>query len=125
MPNTPSAPNERSALAVVLVLIAGLWTAAALHARREAPAAPLARDGPLYRVPINTADAPTLQLLPHVGPRRADAVIAARRTAPFAGVGDLQRVHGIGDVVARRIAPHVRFDGPRPGTQPADTQPLQ
>jgi DNA uptake protein ComE-like DNA-binding protein len=117
MPNTPSAANDRPALAVALALIAGLWAAAAAHTAGEPQGPPFAAGQPLYRVPVNTAHAPTLQLLPQVGPSRAQAIIAARRTAPFVRPAGLKRVHGIGEIVAGRIAPHVRFERPSPARQ--------
>lgn len=77
-----------------------------------------------WRVPINTANAPTLQLLPQVGPSRADAILEARRQGgPFHSPPDLQRVSGIAAKRAAAIAPYVRFDPPAPSAQPSPASP--
>ncbi len=73
----------------------------------------LPRDGqvtspPVYQIDINTTDHATLQLLPGVGPALADRIIMEREEEPFASVDDLRRVNGIGQVVAGRLANHVR-----------------
>lgn len=47
----------------------------------------------IQRIDINTAAAEELQNLPNIGPALARSIIAAR---PFAEVGDLARVPGIG-----------------------------
>ncbi|MBU6323787.1 MAG: helix-hairpin-helix domain-containing protein [Patescibacteria group bacterium] len=48
-------------------------------------------------VDINTADATTLETLPHIGASLANKIIAYRtQNGPFASIGDLQKVSGIG-----------------------------
>ncbi len=124
MPNTPRAqPDDRPAGAVALVVIATL----ALTATCSTGINPSGGGGgaavgegdaamegtPLFRVPVNEADVPTLALLPDIGPGRAAAMIQTRRGAPFADTADLQRVNGIGPVIAERVTPYVRFDYPQ------------
>lgn len=60
----------------------------------------------------NTATVASLRRCPHLGPVRAQAIVAYRagREAPaFAAPGDLERVKGIGPGTVRRIAPHLSF----------------
>jgi len=61
----------------------------------------------LYGLPLdlNRADAASLEVLPGIGPARAAAIVAAR---PFAQVGELSRVPGIGPGTLARIAPYLR-----------------
>src|SRR4051812_34788455 len=47
-------------------------------------------------VNIQTATAEQLQLLPGIGPSKAEAIIAYRTAHPFARVEDILRVRGIG-----------------------------
>lgn len=56
----------------------------------DAPAVSNRENG---RVDINTASAEALQRLPHIGPERAEAIIAGR---PWASVAELHAVDGIG-----------------------------
>jgi len=63
--------------------------------------------GPL---PVNTCSEDSLTLLPGVGPKLAQRIVASRRTeGPFRAAADLQRVKGIGPVLAGRLAPLVVF----------------
>ena len=58
------------------------------------------------RVDINRADAAELETLPGIGPALAARIIDSRREAgAFAGVGDLQRVSGVGPVLLERLTP--------------------
>lgn len=66
------------------------------------------------RLDLNRANAAALEVLPGVGPRRAQAIVAARGERPFSGVGDLVRVYGIGRGTVERIRPWVEVS-PRSG----------
>lgn len=87
--------------------------AAALK-REQRAQTPLA-DG--ERVDVNHAPADELRRLPGVGPRMAQSIIDERGNAPFREAKDLERIGGVGEVTARRLAPHVRFEpaAPRAG----------
>ena len=61
----------------------------------------------------NRADAATLEVLPGIGATRAKAILDARAQHPFARVGDLGRVPGIGDVTLARIAPYLAVEPER------------
>lgn len=68
-------------------------------------------------IDINHADAEALQILPGIGPKRADAIISEREAnGPFSSLEDLQRVRGIGPRTAERIAPFIRLDPPPAST---------
>jgi competence protein ComEA len=54
---------------------------------------------------INAADAVSLQSLPGIGPSKAAAILADRKTnGPFASCADLQRVRGVGTATVSSIA---------------------
>ena len=72
----------------------------------------------LFGLPLdpNRADAATLETLPGIGPVRAAAIVDERRRRPFARVGDLARVRGIGPHTLARIAPWLALEaGSGPG----------
>jgi competence protein ComEA len=56
---------------------------------------------------VNTASLEELLMLPDVGPVTAQAIIAAR---PFASVGDLDRVKGIGIKRLEKMRPFVKIE---------------
>ena len=62
---------------------------------------------------INRATFDQLTALPGVGPVKARAILAERETGgDFSGPADLQRVHGIGPVLAARMADFISFSSP-------------
>jgi len=62
---------------------------------------------------LNRASADTLEVLPGIGPRRAEAIVRARGGRPFAGPRDLERVHGIGPRTASALEDLVHGGGQR------------
>ena len=58
----------------------------------------------------NRADAATLEVLPGIGATRARAILDARSQRPFASVGELRRVPGIGTTTLARIAPYLAVE---------------
>ncbi len=63
----------------------------------------------------NAADAATLERLPGIGPVLAARIVAERQAGgPYAGWSDLRRVRGIGPVLARKLRPWLTF-GERSG----------
>jgi len=62
------------------------------------------------RIDINRASAAELQVLPSVGPSRAEALVLDRvRNGQFRGLDDLQRVHGFGPETVAGLADYVVF----------------
>ena len=77
--------------------------------RGVAPAAPLVHMVS-WRVDVNRASVAELQVLPGIGPGRAEALVLERiRGGIFAGLEDIGRVRGFGAVALDRLAPHVAF----------------
>lgn len=107
---SPDLPTRRAALLAAAGLL--ILAAAALGLRAASGNHPLPPPAERsHRVPINHADAQTLQLLPQIGPARAQAIILERQQAgPFRNPDDLTRVNGIAEKRAAALAPHVRFD---------------
>jgi competence ComEA-like helix-hairpin-helix protein len=62
-------------------------------------------------IPINTADAKTLELLPGIGPTFAAQIISERDAhGPFHFPEDLLCVSGIGEKKLADILPYIRLD---------------
>lgn len=83
--------------------------------REQRAQTPLA-DG--EQIDVNRAPADELRRLPGVGPSLAEALIEERERAPFSGTADLERVPGVGEVTARRLAPYLRFERGAPRSAP-------
>ena len=64
---------------------------------------------------VNRVSADTLCCLSGVGPVLARRIVEERMKAPFRDAEDLQRVKGIGQAMAARIAPDLIFDDPPEG----------
>lgn len=58
-------------------------------------------------VNVNTATAQELQLLPGIGPAKAELILTYRRSHPFRTVEELVRVKGIGRKMLARLRPHL------------------
>ena len=100
-------------LAPILVLTAGalalsMWTA--LHrtsSPEEARALQGAASWPDMRVNINSAGVAELALLPGVGERLAQRIVADREEhGPFASLNELERVPGMGAATIERLGPY-------------------
>jgi len=63
------------------------------------------------QVNINSASAQQLCLLPGIGPKRAEAIIALRERRPFRRAVQLRRIRGIGRRTMMKLKPYVRVDG--------------
>jgi len=67
-----------------------------------------------YKVDVNSADVWELDLLPGIGPKRAQAIVDYRRQhGGFGSLADLAKVPGISATTAARLEGLVRF-GPLP-----------
>jgi competence ComEA-like helix-hairpin-helix protein len=101
---TRSPARPLAALVLLSLLLAGLLTGWAEGrsriARTDRPAA-----APAQRlVDVNTATVAQLDLLPGIGPKRAQAIIDERTEGgPFRSLDDLERVHGIGPRTVEKL----------------------
>jgi len=84
---------------------------AAVSAAAFADAAPVATQSAGI-VNINSADSSQLSLLPRVGPKAAERIIAYRTEhGPFKKTSDLMQVKGIGAKTYERLAQYVSVEG--------------
>ena len=66
----------------------------------------------VFPININTATAETLQLLPDIGPARAQAIIEHRaQIGQFTSLDELLQVKGIGDKILEKIKPYITLGG--------------
>ena len=75
---------------------------------------PLMKNGKVLRgkLNINTATGEQLQMLPGIGPKKAQRVIDYRnRRGRFKRVRDLRRVKGFGYKTVSKLAPHLTVEG--------------
>ncbi|MBC7784122.1 MAG: helix-hairpin-helix domain-containing protein [Burkholderiales bacterium] len=128
---TLTAAQRRAVLALLLILL-GCLTFRAATRRAFVPAlqpdaAPRAAEL-ADQIDPNEADWPTLAVLPTIGPKRAQDIVAAREQLrrlhpdrpPFMSLADLdQHVKGIGQATIIKLQPYLRF----PTTQPGAMRP--
>lgn len=109
-PPDPSPRREQRALAVGLVVVAGLLlyrgygSAFTTRPTQQTPAA--------SSVNVNTADRTELLQVPGVGPHMADAILTHRNTfGPFASLDELDGVKGIGGKTLDKLRPWLHVAG--------------
>lgn len=59
---------------------------------------------------VNTAPREHLELLPNIGPKRAQVIVSTRQHMVFKTLEDLDDVRGIGPKTLRQLAPLVVFE---------------
>ena len=81
---------------------------------RKRPASPPRREVvPPPLVDLDTASASAIEALPWIGQALAARIVESReRCGPFGSMEELTRVYGIGEGMAKRLAPHVTFSTP-------------
>lgn len=63
------------------------------------------------QVNINTASVQELSLLPGIGAKKAEAIVALRSTKPFTSVDDLNAIKGIGPKLVEKLRPFCTVQG--------------
>jgi competence protein ComEA len=64
--------------------------------------------GSTLRIDLNAAAPQELELLPRIGPKMAERILAFRAAfGPFGAVDDLRQIRGIGERTLELIRPHV------------------
>ncbi len=100
-------------LCVLLLGIAGGWWIARPVLRDQVAGASVN-----LKLDLNHATAADLGVLPGIGPKLAERIIAYRQThGPFSSVAELQQVPGIGPKILQTIRPYLTC------TTPGDTSP--
>lgn len=91
---------------IALVAMAAYWIVAGGH---RGDLVDVDRAEPLsasFRVDINTASWPELAQLPGVGETLARRIVESRECeGPFHKYDDIERVHGVGPILLKRIQP--------------------
>ena len=114
---TAASPDAAASPDTALPVPAAATLAPVASDRDSAASAPIATAGdrradePDAAVAINRATVADLQRLPGIGPVLAARIVEARASGgPFRDLADLQRVRGIGPKSATRLAQRLRFD---------------
>jgi len=107
-------PNARVAMSVQSEEFLG-WFVKRLAPPPGSPTAPNGKPtnkaGQATRpIPINNAGAAELQRIPGIGSVLAERIIAERRKAPFRSVDDLRKVRGIGPIKLERLVPFITVE---------------
>lgn len=100
------APRDATCLAPREAGSAASWT---IDVRCDGSDVGVALRGPariLFDLPLdlNRADARALEVLPGIGPGRAAAIVAARRTRPLTTLAELEEIRGIGPRTVARLS---------------------
>jgi len=69
-------------------------------------------------LPLERASAADLQVLPGIGPRRAQAIVEERTRRGFRSVGELVRVRGVGPATVAQLGPALFLGTPDPACAP-------
>ena len=62
-------------------------------------------------VNINTGTLEQLMMLPGIGRKKAEAIVAYRQVTPFKAVNDLVEIQGVGPKMVEKLAPYVAVSG--------------
>ncbi len=102
----------------IAAAVATVAPTAEAQTRSRRATATQSAEAPSGVVNIQTASADELQLLPGIGPSKAQAIIAHRDRRAFRRVQDIMRVRGIGRATFRRLQSMMTVDGPTTLTAP-------
>lgn len=107
-------PQDRALRALVVALLGVVLASGFVIAERNSDeTCPLPIDALVLKINPNTATRDELMLLPGIGPRLADRIVAARDASPnqpaFRTLGDLAKIPRIGGRLLERIAPYLQL----------------
>ncbi len=102
-------PHDRLTIAVLVVVFFVILAIGSLRSREAVDYVQAESQTAGFRVDPNTASQPELILLPGIGEKLADGIIASRAEKPFRSTEDLRRVRGIGPVKCQTIRPYLRM----------------
>jgi len=86
--------------------------ASAPHEDEERPARSKGKQALRGKLNLNTASADQLQLLPGIGPSKADRIVAWRqKNGGFKRVADLRKVKGFGYKTLKKLEPYLDIKG--------------
>jgi hypothetical protein len=127
------ARGEQAALVLLaLALVAGVaWRGVSYERIGEEPLEAVPPpEGPNFRVNVNMADWPTLSMVPGLGPKLSQRIVALRDSRPdhrLHALEELKDVAGIGEKTLANLRPYLVLDesGPEPVRMvgPPDPQP--
>jgi len=104
--------HSRIGITIFTVMLVLFCTAAAAMAESAAEQKSAAKAQLQGTININTADAGQLTLLPGIGSKTADSIVAYRGSAgPFASIDDLAKVKGIGAKTLEKLRPYLSLQG--------------
>ena len=120
-PSAPASCAGQAALALLLVLLAGLLAHRGYGGRLGTRPTEAATGPPARRLDLNASDHKALEQVPGIGPKMALAIEEHRRAnGPFRDVADLRTVHGFGPATLDKVRPFVHADAPPEEPPPAE-----
>jgi competence protein ComEA len=91
----------------------GWYGRVACKPEQEQPTSGELSDGGYRKVNVNAASRDDLEVLPGIGPKKAQALVEWRdQNGPFKRPGDLLKVRGIGQQTLERISPYITIAEP-------------
>ena len=104
-------PIQILILALIFVLSAGTALAGPRSKRKSRRPAPRSDVEVAQVINLNTADPAQLQLLPGIGPSKAQAIVAYRVRRKFVSTFQIIRIKGIGRKTYLKLRPYLRVKG--------------
>ena len=107
------------------LLLAAIGLAQVLQASRTSASVAVTQGGDSLPMPtrlnVNTAAGYELEMLPGIGPKTAEAIVQYREEhGPFASLGALAEVPGIGEKTIQKIRPHAMCAPPTVDSEGTD-----
>ncbi|MBM4309896.1 MAG: helix-hairpin-helix domain-containing protein [Deltaproteobacteria bacterium] len=104
--------HTRTCIKTLAIMLLLLFAAGPVLAEPPAAPSPAAKAQLQGTVNINTADATQLALLPGIGPKMAESIIAYRTSVgTFSSIEDMVNVKGIGPKSLEKMRPYLSVKG--------------